>query len=235
MVEHVRPGRRGRAPCWPWEGAPALPALQVDNAKALFDAVALDRVVEVSRQLHAQGLASMLTLPASGKADHQEGELERYDVRRHMRVALQPLIDWTESDDVAAALSAHYQVGAEPARAILAAMRRAWTEHLDTSWTGPLIDGRPASVAVRLAAQLVATRLQLARLWDRPPSYDLEHRDAALLFAGHYFAEAPLDRLWGRDADDLGEDPIGRWFWPCWVALLDQMEPDSLADTTLRL
>lgn len=208
--------------------------LRVENPKALFDTVALDRVVEVSRQLHAQGLASVLALPTSSDASHAEGELGRYDVGRHIKAALQPIVDWTGSDDAAEAVAGHYKVDPNAAKAALAAMGNAWRAHLDTSWTGPMVEGRPASVAVRLAAQLVATRLQLARLWQRSPSYDLEHRDAALLFAGHYFAEAPIERMWGRDAADLGEDPIGRWFWPCWIGLLDSMEPDSLADTTLQ-
>jgi hypothetical protein len=63
---------------------------------------------------------------------------------------------------------------------------------------------------------------------------DQEHREAALLFAGHYFAEASLDRMWTRDHDELGEDPIGRWFWPTWLRLLEVRDQDSTADYTLQ-
>ena len=56
-------------------------------------------------------------------------------------------------------------------------------------------------------------------------------REAALLFAAFYFAEAPLDRLWGRTDEDMAEDPVGAWFFPTWWRLLEHQEPDSMSGT----
>jgi len=209
-------------------------ALTITQPKALFDSVALDRVTEVSRQLHAQGLTSMLNLPLHGHPAHQEAELGRYHTSHHIKAVLKPLLDWVQNPETPRLIAAHFGTTPTAATAPLKLMAHSWAQHLGRSWAGPVTSGQPASVAVRLAAQLIATRSQLSRLWDRPPSYDMEHRDAALIFAGHYFAESPLDRLWGRDAQDLGEDPVGRWFWPCWTALLDHVEPDSIADITVH-
>lgn len=205
--------------------------LKVDNPKALFDSVALDRVTEVARQLQAHTLASVVARADQRVPAQQVDELLRYDVLRHVRMALQPVLDWTASDAVVQRVGLRFGVSADAARDALGATQRAWTRHLERSWVGPLRDGQPDSVAVRLVAQLIRTRHALTRLWPEPPIHDLEHREALLLFAAFYFSEAPLDRLWSRDAESLGEDPVGQWFWPCWSRLLDNQEQESIRGT----
>lgn len=202
--------------------------VQVDNGKALFDSVALNRVSEVARQLHAHILATFLQGGDRAALGPGDDELVRYHVTWHLRAVLEPLLAWTR--DPRSAERVARRLGVEPDRAALAlaGLEAVWRQHLDTTWLGSPSSGQPASVAVRLAAQLVRTRDAIGDLWLRAPDGQ-EHREALLLFAGHYFAEAPVDRLWGRARDGLAEDPVGRWFWPAWQKVLDSREYDSNA------
>ena len=128
-------------------------------------------------------------------------------------------------------LALRFDVSEGRTREALDAMAEVWQAHMERSWTGLPQPGKPDSVAVRLAAQLIRTRYTLATLWSEPAVFDLEHREAALLFAAFYFAEAPLDRLWGRTDEDMAEDPVGAWFFPTWWRLLEHQEPDSMSGT----
>lgn len=210
--------------------------VQLDNGKALFDSVALDRVSEVARQLHAHTLATILAEPEVVRSGyHSIDELVRYDVRRHLQTVLSPVVDWTVDPTAVERVTRRLGVPLPAARSALISLQHTWKRHMDATWVGDLTDEGPDSVAVRLAAQLVSTRHSLAALWNRGCAHGQEHREAALLFAAHYFAEAPLDRLWGRDQDGLAEDPVGKWFWPLWLAVLELHEPDSAADVTFSL
>jgi len=205
--------------------------VRIDNPKALFDSVALDRVTEASRQLHAHGLATIVAQAEQQDLDHQVHELVRYDVRRHLTAVLDPVMRWPS--DPATVDRIARRMGVEPSRAASAldAMARVWQDHRERTWIGPTDGSRPDSVAVRLTAQLIRTRHALGSLWNANAVFEHEHREAALLFAAFYFAEAPLDRLWGRDTDNLGEDPVGAWFFPTWWKLLEHQEPDSVSGT----
>jgi hypothetical protein len=208
-------------------------AVAIDNGQALFDSLAIDRAGEVARQLHGHVVASLLHLPEGAEAGHAIDELVRYDVPRHLRAAISPLLSWARSPATAEHIAQRLGVERGAAADALARLDRVWTRHFEASWVGPLSPDRPASVAARLTAQILRTRQALGQLWDRPAILGVDHREASLLFAAHYFAEAPLDRLWSRDREALAEDPVGRWFWPVWTNLLyaredyDDVEIDS--------
>ncbi len=205
----------------------------VDNGKALFDSLALERAGEVARQLHAHLVASCLHVPEEAWLSHDVAELVRYDVARHLRAALTPLVDWARCPATAAHLATRRGGPRAAADDALARLAQTWQRHLDTTWTDAVRPDRAPSVAARLTAQVLRTRQALGQLWDRAPILGQEHREAAALFAAHYFAEAPLDRLWSRDREALAEDPVGRWFWPVWTNLLyARDDDDSTADRT---
>ena len=205
--------------------------LRVDNPKALFDSVALDRVTEVARQLQAHTLGSIVSLAEGRTMEPQEFELLRYDVRRHVSAALQPVLDWAKDPAATERVARRLGVTPERARETMDHLYTAWEQHMGRSWTGALQSGQPDSVASRLCAQLVRTRHSLRDLWLATPIFEQEHREAALLFAAFYFSEAPLDRLWGRDKETLGEDPVGAFFWRTWRNVLENQEPDSMQMT----
>ncbi len=209
-------------------------AVEVVNGKALFDSLALDRVGLVARQLHAHNVATLLAVGDRLSEGHRAEELLRYDVRRHLRASLEPILGWARDPEAVAHVARRLGVSEGAARQAMDALAEAWRPHLETTWLGAVQPGRPASVAVRLAAQLVRTRHSLYALWSRPCAEGQEHREALLLFAGHYFAEAPLDRLLGRDDEFLGEDPLGAWFWRVWLTLLGALEVDSTSELTFQ-
>ncbi|TVQ88793.1 MAG: hypothetical protein EA397_16480 [Deltaproteobacteria bacterium] len=206
-------------------------ALVIDNAKALFDSLALDRVTEVTRQLHAHSLAHFLHLSDESLLTHTHEELIRYATGPHLRAALAPLIAWAKAPESAKHLAS--RLGSDPATAesSLAPLSQSWERHLAETWIGRK-GSQPVSVAARLAVQLLRTRHSLAQLWHRDAILGQEHREAALLFAAHYYAEAPIDRLWSSSAGSLAEDPIGSWFWPLWDDILHARDTEPTADAT---
>lgn len=206
--------------------------VRIDNGKALFDSLALERAGEVAQQLHAHTVASFLTIDAHDAQGHDLRELVRYDVVRHLKRVLRPLIAWTEDPRTAEHLGSRLGVDRPAAQRALDELCSLWSDRLNTTWTGLIHPQRPASVAARLTAQVLRTRQALGLLWTQHPELGQEHREAALLFSAHYLAEAPLDRLWSREREALAEDPVGQWFWPLWVNLLYAREDEPSSDST---
>ncbi|MFT7521555.1 MAG: hypothetical protein ACI9MC_003706 [Kiritimatiellia bacterium] len=208
-------------------------AIIIENGKALFDTIALTRVCLTARQLHGHLLATVL---ARGERPmyHPANELVRYDARRHMHITMEPLLEWTKGDQTAEHVAKKLGVEVQPAREALQKLHKIWERHLDTTWSSLPRTG-PASVASRLCAQLIRTRHSVGQHYARGCANELEHREALLMFAAHYFAEAPLDRLWARDDDGLSEDPIGRWFWPIWLRVTQNIETEHSVEQTFHL
>jgi hypothetical protein len=201
-------------------------AVQVEgHPRAVFDALAIERVQEAMRQSYAALLAHL---------DQHEGagpsvvDLALCDTERHLREVLTPLIAWVS--DPASRTRIVRRLGASPAAvaAVLAEVQEAWTAQLNRSWIAPP-DAHHTSLLGLLMPHLVTLSGSLRALLAAEPDPRAPHRDILNLFTGFYMGEAPLERLWIRGLSDtvihdgrhLPEDVPGDWFWGTWQRVLD--------------
>lgn len=207
-------------------------ALNIKNIRAAFDTYAIPRVSAMARQLQALLLAQVLadvlrTDRAMSAETHLAQDLLVYDVPRHMRLVLEPLCAWARAPETVDSVAERLKVPVARAERLLQEVDKAWSAHLRTTWAGHLVKGAVPSVAARLTAHLVRSADALHLLFHAGNVRDVAHRDVLLLFAAHYFAEAPLERLWSRPDVDLREDPVGVWFWTVWHRVLGSLETEN--------
>jgi hypothetical protein len=206
------------------------------NERALFDEFALDRVQALMGQVYAGLLARIEQTDADELAFETE-DLDLMDVPRHLRAALQPMLDWARSEDTQAHIAARLRVPRTKVTAALEPLADAWESHINGRWVAPPTPSRPHTIASILVAHLVGTRCALLRLMHRPADPRWEHRNLTLLFAAHYLVDAPIERLWMKTLSDMPhhatqnlpppEDVVGCWFWAGWMRLLDQLAQGS--------
>lgn len=201
----------------------------------VFDALALPRVAAMTRLLYAALLASVDRDGRPGPDGFRAEDVDLYDVPRHVRSVLAPLLAW------AGRTATHQHLAKETGRPVeevgeaLERVRDAWVAHAGTSWYGPPGTKVP-SIQTLVLEHLVVLAASLRRLLRREPDPRSEHGDLVLLFAAHYLREARLERLWVKSLsecaeDDEGkiplpEDIVGHWFWRAWLRLLDEAEHD---------
>jgi hypothetical protein len=204
--------------------------LEVRDVKAAFDVLALPRVNEMLRQVYGEMLARLQNENPHTALAFSEADGILLDVERHLRGVLDPVIEWARSARTAAYIATSVGVSNEKVARALDDVAREWAGQLDTAWCAPPNEGQPRSVQALITDHLIVTRDTLRRLLARAPDARAPHRDVVLMFAAHWFATAPLERLWA-DATALPSgqssssvDPIGHWFWPTWIRLLESSE-----------
>lgn len=202
----------------------------------LFDEFALGRAQAVLRHVYA-GLLARVEQIDEGDEGWRLEDLELFDVVRHLKAALEPLVAWGRSEATHTQLAARLRLEKDAVKAALEPLADAWEVQLRQRWLAPSIGGKKPGVAAIVFAHLVALRGSLVRVSLREPDRRWEHRSLCLLFAGHYLAEAPLERLWHKGLSDMlvtegaklppPEDIVGCWFWSVWQRVLDATDEDS--------
>ena len=219
---------------WMRVGTSGRPELRT-TAEQVFDALALPRVTAMAHALYGLMLAVCDQLGASTDMSLQQVHLDLFDVPRHMRAVLNPLVEWagraTTHDTLATDLGCANGDVAE----LLLEVREAWIRQAEVSWlAGP--SSEAPSILAFVLRHLLATYSSLRRLMSAPPDPRSEHADALLLFTAHYLREGRLDRLWVAQLSDVAqgderlaptEDVPGRWFLPTLQRLLDLRDARS--------
>ncbi len=210
-------------------------------AKALFDEFALERAQAMMEQVYAGLLARVEELDEGDEAYKAE-DLDLFDVARHLRAALTPLVEWARSDGIAAQIAIQLQVDPAVVSKALDPLANEWERHLEARWLAAPSAGRRHTIVALLMAHLVALRSSLVRMALREPDRRWEHRSLALLFAAHYLADAPIERLWLKGLSDMmvdseaplppAEDIVGCWFWTTWQRVLAASEFDPAPSRT---
>lgn len=193
-----------------------------DNARAAFDHLAMPRLTALVRQLYAEMLAGL----------HAEGTIPPYrqralfDVETHVDVALQPLLRWIGQPTTITWLARTTGVDAARVRAALEQVREDWSLQARHSWGGRPSAERMHSVQSLFTTHLAVSQASLHRLYHQPADSRAPHKQVLKLFAGHYFAQAQLGRLWMSPDGTLPpiEDVAGQWFWPTWMRVLNAAE-----------
>ena len=195
------------------------------HPRAVFDALAIERVQEAMRQSYAALLAH---LDQNGGASPTVADLALFDTDRHLRAVLTPLITWVS--DPGSRDRVVRRLGASPSAVgeVLEQVQEAWTAQLNRSWIAPP-DAHHTSLLGLLMPHLVTLSGSLRALLAAEPDPRAPHRDILQLFTSFYMSEAPLERLWIRGLSDtvshdgrrLPEDVPGDWFWGTWQRVLD--------------
>jgi len=205
------------------------------DPRALFDALAMERVQEMTRQLYAGLLASVAIEP--NHAEPGLADLRFYDVGRHLRRVLAPLLDWAGNGDTHRTIAAALNLDTEPVATKMLEIQTTWANQASRAWYGEPTEARRHSIQTILATHLIALHGSLRSLLRRSSDTRRDHRSMLLFFAAHYLGEARIERLWLKGLSDSiveeneplppPEDIVGTWFWCTWQRLLAELPQDS--------
>lgn len=197
----------------------------------VFDALALPRVAAMVRLLYAALIASV-DRDGLGAEGLRPTDLDLYDVPRHMREVLAPLMLWIASGTTHKAIASSMGRSTEEVAALLEEVAQDWRRQAESSWFG-LPNTRAPSIQTLVLKHIIALHSSLKELMRLEPDPRWEHTDLMLLFVAHYLREARLERLWIRQLSDVAggstsrlpptEDIAGHWFWRMFLHLLDQL------------
>lgn len=202
------------------------------SARQTFDHLAVPRVATMLRQVYS-AILSGVTLETPGSLGRQSdlprsSDVDAYDFGQHIKRVTEPLMRWAELPDTAQHVSTSLAITEEQASQVLAELAREWQQQLEHGWCASPRDFPVRSVQTLLTSHTLAIRTSLRRLYHRPADHRGEHRTLLLLFTGHYFADAALERLWSEantnetwpPARPVTIDTIGEYFWGTWQRLL---------------
>ena len=206
--------------------------LELVDANANFDRLALPRVTTVMRLIYAELVAGLHDLDGEANSPIDPGldDLEIYDVSGQLSRALNPIVRWTADSDTEKAVAEHFAVPKAEARRALDALSEAWLKQLERGWCAPPATGQPRSVASICTYHLIQVHRTLRRLMLRGADSRWDHRDLMMLFSGFYFSEAQVQNLWSSGLSRVGapiEETFSVWVWGSWQRLLDTTDEDS--------
>lgn len=191
----------------------------VRRPKAVFDKLALIRTTVMMRQTYGQMIGLFSRYPNIQATD--PAMLPLYEVGFHLRQVIAPLLDWAGDVHTATYLATKHKISETEARRALAEVHAAWLEQANSVWCGLPVAGAAPTVQANLALHLMCTTCSVAEILSMSADPRWPHRDLLLLFVGHYFANAPIQRLWARGDAPAEIDPVGRWFWGAWRRIVD--------------
>jgi len=194
--------------------------------EAAFDAYATERATTMLNHVYAEMLARLVREDTQTPPTATVEDLSLYDVTRHLRRVLRPLIDWVRAPDTVSHVARVFSVTEAEARTVIATVAAAWEDRGQKRWWGATAQDEPESAASILLLHLVSSHGALRHAFRRSTSSRRPHRDVLLLFAAHYYAEASVGRLL-REGGRVGHDPVARWFWTQWSALSTQPEDEE--------
>jgi len=205
------------------------------EARALFDALAMRRVQTMMRQLYAALIASIDCEDESTEPGLQD--LQLYDVGRHLRRVIAPLLDWVGANATHRHIAGNLNLDLESVTTKMKEIQHVWANQASRAWYGAPTEARTHSIQTILASHLIALHGSLRAMIRRTADNRRDHRSILLFFAAHYLGEARIERLWLKGLSDSiiedseplppPEDIIGTWFWCTWMRLLDELVHDS--------
>ncbi|MEM6927959.1 MAG: hypothetical protein AAF602_13595, partial [Myxococcota bacterium] len=195
-----------------------------------FDRIAYRRVEALMRSVYAMMLARM-ERDGLQPTPLVVADLEIFDLPRHFRAVLQPVVDAPSQATTVRHLVEALGRPEGQVRELLGTLDEAWRRHAVDAWWG----APPAPSILTIALRhLLALFDSLATLMGSQPDERVEHADLLLLFTAHYLREAPLERLWIKNLSDCvdpdseerlppAEDIAGHWFWRTFFRVVDRM------------
>jgi hypothetical protein len=200
--------------------------LIVKDAQAAFDRHATNRASAMLNQLHAEMLARTLLEDPSRSPRTTAEDLSLYDLKRHLRRVLHPLLEWARSELSAGHVAKVFKVSVDAARDTLRVLAKTWLARAETYWWGSPSREQPFTARGALLMHFISTHTNLRQTLRRR-SGKLQHGDLLHLFTAHYYAEASIGRLLAEmSGPEPRTDPIARWFWVMWAHLVAKDNSD---------
>lgn len=193
--------------------------LSARRPRAVFDKLALIRTTVMMRQVYGELIGRFTGDPALSATGPEV--LPLYELGHHLRTVLRPVLEWASDPHTATYIAKKLSVPEAEATRELKEISEAWESQAADVWWGISTDPTKPTVQGNLALHLMATACAVEDLLRRAPDPRWPHRDLLLLFLGHYFANAPIQRLWARTDAPPDIDPVGRYFWGTWQRVLD--------------
>jgi len=203
--------------------------LKVRESRTAFDTLALDRVASMTRQLYAEMLARLIERGENKNPMPEIDDLELFDVSGQFRRALKPLIDWAGDTKTITRLAEIHKLDSKHVSVEMKKVRDTWRAQMDRGWCAPPRSGQPRSVAAVVSLHLVETWCALRAIQAKPSDKRFDHRDLMILAAGHFMAEAPVQRLWAGGLSDVGspaDEPFSEYFWATWAKMMETLEEE---------
>ena len=202
-------------------------------AAQIFDMLALPRVSEMVQALYGLMMA-LVYRDAGAKRPLERAHLDLFDVARHLRAVLEPLVEWAGRSTTHQTLARELGIPEGRVAFRMLEVQRVWREQALRSWLeGPT--ARNPSVQLVLVRHLLATHRSLRHLMAGIHDPYEDHADVMLQFTAHYLREGRLERLWIAQLSDVAtgearlapvEDVPGFWFRPAFDHLLHAREAD---------
>ncbi|MBW1877484.1 MAG: hypothetical protein JRI25_05500 [Deltaproteobacteria bacterium] len=201
--------------------------LTVKDALPTFDRHATHRASTMLNQLHAEMLARTLIEDPSTPAHTTAEDLSLYDLKRHLRKVLLPLLDWARAEETVNHVAKVFKVRDDEARNTLLALAKAWQRRAETYWWGSPSREQAFTVRGALLMHFISTHTNLRLTLRRRSGPRRRHQDLLHLFAAHYYAEASIGRLLAEmSGPEPKTDPIAHWFWVMWQQLMNRDDSD---------
>ena len=190
--------------------------IRLGNAETAFEQLAMARVVQASRLVHASLIARLWSGVRRG---FDSEDLALLDIRFHILQVLSPLIRWAESPATAEELARRNGVDVAIFSAAMKRVHERWSQRLER-WTALPSDDDPWPPASRLLDHVVRFISVLDSLVERMP-LALPHADVVLLYAAHQIAGAADFDLMPLDPNAPGiPEAMATEFWGAWKALV---------------
>lgn len=206
--------------------------LLTKEVRAAFDVLAVPRVNEMLRQVYAELISRLHTEPADATG-HSVDDLVLFDLERHLRSVLRPLLDWASSFKTAEHVAAQVGADVDEVSDLLTEAGKQWRAQLESAWVGVASDDH-RTVQTLLTMHLLLTRDALRRTLQRRRDPRAPHRDVLLLFAAIFLSQSPLERLWSDSTENATwpalpwrtTDIVSQFFWGAWNRVLDTVDDD---------
>jgi len=199
-----------------------LPNVRREAVLASFDRLAIARVSELLRSHYSSIMAGVLADVPLNSVEL----VDSFDVTGHIRRVLSPLVRWPLGGGAVDRVVDASDLPRDRAVKLLREIHEIWKQRMEATWVAPPRPERRHSVGSLVLNHLVLVRSSLRKTFAREADSRARHSDVLLSFAGCYFADAPLGRLWrpvgGRVPPP--EDVVGDYFWSTWTRVLNALD-----------
>ncbi len=206
--------------------APDDGRVRLGDCEGIFDQVVLSRSADVMRL----AVAAMLSRPWVGETMQATVEdLQIYDVAAHLRAAIEPILQWTQSPHTAGTVARFLRLPTHQVAPVLDRIHTRWTKR-SARWLRAPTTEEPWVPIARLTDFLARISANLQGVISMP-ELEQPHRDVAILYVAHRVAGA-------SDRDMLPVDPelpglpegLSDVFWGVWEQLFG--DSDNPGDIT---
>lgn len=186
---------------------------------------AFDALVKIRVHHTLQALYTDLMAYRMRQLERGTDEIDVYDLSRHLRAVLTPLLAWTQNSGSATWLAEILKQDPESTSLLLDTLHANWSQRME-HWTAPLVEELPDSPFYAWLGSVGAFDGVLSATLAKPSDPRFDHALIAPLFAAHFIVETPMSRglMTNQPHPSAPGQAMAKWFWPTWMRLLDAID-----------